>query len=511
MKLLILLVIFCLFIPVYATVIWVPWHFSTIQAGINAASNGDTVMVANGVYNSVGDSNLIFYGKSIHLKSQNGAEITFIDALNSQRCVNFINGEDSDTIIEGFTLRNGIGTTFAGGIHIEGASPTIKSNFIHNCIGEENGGGISIKNGNPVLIGNLLCNNQVPNEPQNREIGFGGGIAIIDNSSPILLYNIIINNYADIGGAIGISDQCNVLAVNNTICNNLCSILSGGIVIRNNSDLTLRNSILFGNIGSPNDQISILTSSTADVTYSDVEFGFADLGNINSDPEFILPSAGAGSTFSVWGTDWELEPFSPCIDQGDPNDSYDEDNTIRDMGIFYYHHEADFILDSSFGFVPHEIQFTNDSIGEATNWFWDFDSDGAWDSFDENPFYIFNEPGVYSVTLKITNFSWESVTTKENIIVIQENELLPPQNITIELIGTNVLLNWESVENANYYLIYVSNDPDGDYYFVDSTTGLTYETTDISIYEKLFFKIIGFDGEREELEEFIENNFILKY
>jgi polygalacturonase len=58
-----------------ATTIHVPADQPTIQSGINAASNGDTVLVAPGTYKE----NINFSGKAITLKSSGGARVTIID------------------------------------------------------------------------------------------------------------------------------------------------------------------------------------------------------------------------------------------------------------------------------------------------------------------------------------------------------------------------------------------------------------------------------------------------
>src|SRR6266436_2220044 len=61
--------------PVTASIIHVPGDRPTIQAGINAASSGDIVLVAPGTY----IENINFMGKAITVKSSNGAKYTIID------------------------------------------------------------------------------------------------------------------------------------------------------------------------------------------------------------------------------------------------------------------------------------------------------------------------------------------------------------------------------------------------------------------------------------------------
>ena len=507
-----MLIFLLLLIPLFVlgTVIRVPFQYPKIQYAINAASNGDTVLVSNGVYSGNGNTNLIFYGKSIHLKSVNGYEHTYINGNNSTRCVNFIYGEGNDTVIEGFTIENGYDANYAGGIYCENSSPTIVGNFIYNCIGGNIGAGITLSNSNAILYGNVIASNQVPQESGGtKPLGYGGALAIFNNSSVSMYYNLIINNYADIGGAIYVDDQSYVSIINSTICNNKSIISSGGILLKTNSDIYLNTSILYGNEGGNTEQLSLLTGSTSTVIYSDVESGYSGTGNISSDPQFVNPTAGAGSTYNIFDSDWHLMASSLCIDQGDSTLTYDDDNTIRDMGILYYPHEADFSYDSSFGYTPHTITFVDESIGEASQWYWDFDNDGIWDSYEQRPTYTYTNPGVYTVTLKIENNSWESIKTKENIIVIQQNHLAKPENIQISVNSNMANLSWDAVTNANYYLIYASGNPYGEYVYVDTTESNNYTTGDISAYNRLFFKVIGFDGSRDELKRYIENNMVL--
>jgi hypothetical protein len=84
-----------------STIINVPADYPTIQQGINASVNGDTVLVADGVY----IENINFFAKSILVNSENGPEFTTIEIETSgYPVVSFISGEGRNSILEGFTV-----------------------------------------------------------------------------------------------------------------------------------------------------------------------------------------------------------------------------------------------------------------------------------------------------------------------------------------------------------------------------------------------------------------------
>ena len=87
-----------------ATIV-VPTQQPTIQAAINAASNGDTITVAPGTYKE----NLDFNGKAITLVSTNGAASTTIDGGSTNYVIYFHTSETPATVVSGFTLINGGG------------------------------------------------------------------------------------------------------------------------------------------------------------------------------------------------------------------------------------------------------------------------------------------------------------------------------------------------------------------------------------------------------------------
>lgn len=100
---------------------------------------------------------------------------------------------------------------------------------------------------------------------------------------------------------------------------------------------------------------------------------------------------------------------------------------ISFSNIVYSQVSADFSVDDSEGCAPHALQFFNASIGSVNFIQWDFNSDGtidlAGDPTDENfnnPFWTYNNPGDYSVTLIVSNGFASDTLTKTDFISVFE-------------------------------------------------------------------------------------------
>ncbi len=159
-------------IPVAATVINVPRDQPTVQAGIQAAAAGDTVLVAPGTY----FENLDFLGKAITVTSQGGEAVTILDGGSKAPVVTFKSGETRSAVLSHFTIRHGgpneetYFTFGMGGVNVVNSQPSILNNIItqNNCWGIVTGAAA------PLIQNNEISKTLSPD----YGCGFGSGAAI---------------------------------------------------------------------------------------------------------------------------------------------------------------------------------------------------------------------------------------------------------------------------------------------------------------------------------------------
>jgi hypothetical protein len=400
--------------------------FRAIQQGIEKASHGDVVTVAQGIY----VENIHFVGKNILVRSTNPNDpavvaATIIDGDEADSVVTFNGTENASCILTGFTIRNGKGGA-GGGVRGNDSLATIQFNLIGLNEATTVGGGLYGCNG--LITGNIIT--------QNSAAGSGGGLSDCDGK---VVNNVITQNAADDGGGLahclgetrnnsirhnsaiyaggglfscygliqnnvisgnsarygGGMDSCDSI-VNDTIVNNSATI-SGGGLRQSVSEAGTANCIIWGNETPDDPQVSLGGTAT-NPTYSCIQdWTGGGTGNFALEPDFVDSNGSDGDPSTTWDNNYRLSSSSACIDRGN-NDAYefprlDKDGNLRitygnrsltvDMGAFEYNSMRFTITEiAPLDATSVSLTWTSQPNNSYVLWFLQDASAGAWVNVD---------------------------------------------------------------------------------------------------------------------------------
>jgi hypothetical protein len=262
------------------------YDFSTIQAGIDAANDGDMVLVAPGEY--VVTEPITFRGKAITVRSEAGRDETTFRMgtpadINRGSVVIFDSGETITSVLEGFKITGGNGTYVpseghwvGGGIFCNASSVTVNDCVIAQNSVDGTGGGVYCAHQcSPILIDCIIAENLAENSGGGVVVGYGahmtinnctirgnsaegtigmsgagGGVLCAFDSSMTMTYCTIVENYAaQIGGGVysGI-DNSSVTMTHCVIAGNMTAKWAGGLACAwPGASMTIRNCTIWGN------------------------------------------------------------------------------------------------------------------------------------------------------------------------------------------------------------------------------------------------------------------------
>jgi len=282
-------------------IIHVPADQPTIQQGINVAAEGDTVLVDEGTYYE----NIRFFGKAITVASNfimdgdtNHINNTIIDGSqpadpDKGSVVAFLYGEDTTSILNGFTITGGTGT------------------FISSNLGRI-GGGIACYQSGAKILNNKIINNGTTNSGY----AVGGGFCSYNDiaSTWVVIENNTISdnfcyssvNYA-FGGGVTVGTHARI--VNNSIHDNQCFApassgdvsVGGGLYITSPESI---DSVFVGSNDIFNNSLEGYTCRGAGIYLSSSYLNLIDNTITNNS---TLGTYCLGSAFAGWGIDGEIK------------------------------------------------------------------------------------------------------------------------------------------------------------------------------------------------------------
>jgi hypothetical protein len=210
-----------------AAVVHVPGDQPTIQAGIDAAAAGDTVLVAAGTYTGAGNHSIDFGGRDLVLLAAEGSANTIIDCEAQARGLWFVNGETAAAIVEGFTVQNGLVDDVGGGVVCLLSSPTFRDcAFIDNS--GDSGGAMWLKSSSPEIMGCSFTGNFGGGNSFNA--GRGGAIWCGDWSSPTISECTFEDNVGKRGGAVWCSGVSSPTMTDCVFTGNVATSMGGAVM-----------------------------------------------------------------------------------------------------------------------------------------------------------------------------------------------------------------------------------------------------------------------------------------
>ena len=253
--------------------------YVSFQSEIDAASDGDTILVAQGTY----EGNINFNGKNVVVASEYATtgdtsyiRTTIIDGKQNGSVVRFENNETNQAALIGFTITGGYAVKGAGIYISGGAEPTLSNlrvsgNSTYICetndyYDEAEGGGIYVNGGSPILEETTIRDNS-------SELN-GGGLYFANTDLDLINITVFNNTASNWGGGLFTTTTTSELKHSDISLNSAAR--GGAIYAQTFSDLEITNSIIGYNSASDEGGAFHNTASTFDFVNVAVAYNESD-------------------------------------------------------------------------------------------------------------------------------------------------------------------------------------------------------------------------------------------
>ena len=233
------------FVPssVRSAVIRVPGDEPTIQEAVSAVGAGDTVLVAPGTYTGPLNRNIDFGGTNLVLVSESGPGFTVIDCLSAGRGLLFVSGEDSTSVLDGFTLTSGLHDV-GGAVYCEGSSPTVRNCEFSGNQSTGVGGAVACVAASPLIADCVFMGNSSELALE----GEGGALYCSQGAAPAVRRCVFFANSSDMGGAVSCSDG-SAPVLSGCLIRENAGDSGGALASLSGSTMTMERCTLVGNMG----------------------------------------------------------------------------------------------------------------------------------------------------------------------------------------------------------------------------------------------------------------------
>jgi len=297
------------YLGIYDAVYEVPGEFATIQAALDACLAGDTVRVAPGTYSGTGNSDIVLPAFDVVVLGTGGSAVTTLNCGNFRRAFTVNQGQTPATVIQGFTILDGLASgASGGGIYILGSAPTLRDLHFIGCNAGGAGGSIYIRGATGAQLEAIVI-----------EDGYafnGGGAGIALRQSSVAISGLLLSGNRSYTLACGLDCEDSQFSLDGaTIVDNSCTGEGAVIALAGGSAALSRCLIAFnagdgGIQGSDGAQLTITCSDLwrnlgGNYTGELVDATGQD-GNLSVDPRFCDLAIG----------DWQLHGSSPCLPAG---------------------------------------------------------------------------------------------------------------------------------------------------------------------------------------------------